>query len=80
MRRDQGEKVEHFDINNLIYLNFSHCAVSYTLNGETVHVMLEFIMMSVCDSILRDVLSQISDVILSHHATCTCALEFLFVY
>ena len=41
MRRHQGAKVKHFDISNLIYHKFSHCAVSYTLNGENVNVMLE---------------------------------------
>ena len=41
-RRHQGAKVEHFDISNVIYHKFSHDAVSYTLNGENVDVMLEF--------------------------------------
>ena len=41
MRRHQGAKVEHFDVSNVIYHNFSHGAVSYTLNGEKVNVMLE---------------------------------------
>ena len=41
MPRHQGAKVEHFDISNVIYHKFSHGAVSYTLNGENVNVMLE---------------------------------------
>ena len=41
MRRHQGAKVEHFDVSNAIYNKFSHGAVSYTLNGENVNVMLE---------------------------------------
>ena len=41
MRRHQGAKVEHFDVSNVIYHKFSHGAVSYTLNGENVDVMLE---------------------------------------
>ena len=41
MRRHQGAKVEHFDVSNVIYHNFSRGAVSYTLNGENVNVMLE---------------------------------------
>ena len=39
MRRHQGAKVEHFDVSNVIY--HSHGAVSYTLSGENVNVMLE---------------------------------------
>ena len=41
MRRHQGAKVEHFDVSNVIYDKVSHGAVSYTLNGENVKVMLE---------------------------------------
>ena len=41
MRRPQGAKVEHFDVSNVIYHKFSHGAVSYTLSGENVNVMLE---------------------------------------
>ena len=41
-RRHQGAKVEHFDFSNVIYHKFSHGAVSYTLKGEKVNVMLEF--------------------------------------
>ena len=41
MRRRQGTKVEQFDVSNVIYHKFSHGAVSYTLNGENVNVMLE---------------------------------------
>ena len=41
MRRHQGAKVEHFDVSNMIYHNFSRAAVSYTLNRENVNVMLE---------------------------------------
>ena len=42
MRRHQGAKVKHFDFNNVIYHKFSHGAVSYTLNGENVNVLLEY--------------------------------------
>ena len=42
MRRHQGAKVEHFDVSNVIYHKFSYGAVSYTLNGGNVNVMLEF--------------------------------------
>ena len=42
MQRHQGTKVEHFDVSNVIYHKFSHSAVSYTLNGENVNVMLEY--------------------------------------
>ena len=41
MRRHQGAKVKHFDVSYVIYHKFSHGAVSYTLNGENVNVMLE---------------------------------------
>ena len=41
MRRHQGTKVKHFDVSNVIYHKSSHGAVSYTLNGENVNVMLE---------------------------------------
>ena len=41
MRRHHGAKVKHFDISKVIYHKFSHGAVSYTLNGENVNVMLE---------------------------------------
>ena len=42
MRCHQGAKVEHFDVSNVIYLKFSYGTVSYTLNGESINVMLEF--------------------------------------
>ena len=42
MRRHQGAKVKHSDVSNVIYHKFSHGAVSYTLKGENVNVMLEF--------------------------------------
>ena len=42
MRRHQGAKVDHFDVSNVIYHKFSHGAVSYTLVGENVNVILEF--------------------------------------
>ena len=45
MRRHQGAKVKHFDFNNVIYHKFSHDAVSYTLNGENINVMLELCLM-----------------------------------
>ena len=41
MQPHQGAKVKHFDVSNVIYHKFSHDAVSYTLNGENVNVMLE---------------------------------------
>ena len=41
MRCHQGAKVKHFDISNVIYHKFSQGAISYTLNGENVNVMLE---------------------------------------
>ena len=41
MSRHQGAKVKHFDLNNVIYHKFSHGAISYTLSGENVNVMLE---------------------------------------
>ena len=44
MRRQQGAKVEHFDVSNVIYHKFSHDAVSYTLNGENVNIMLEYVL------------------------------------
>ena len=40
-RPHQDAKVKHFDVSNVIYHKFSHGAVSYTLNGENVNVMLE---------------------------------------
>ena len=43
MRRHQGANVEHFDVSNVIYHKFSHGAVSYTLNGENINVMLELL-------------------------------------
>ena len=42
MRRHQDTKVKHFDVSNVIYHKFSHGAVSCTLNGENVHVMLDY--------------------------------------
>ena len=42
MRRHQDAKVKHFDDSNMIYHKFSQGAVSYTLNGENVNVMLEY--------------------------------------
>ena len=44
MQPHQGTKAEHFDVSNVIYHKISHGAVSYTLNGENVDVMLEFIL------------------------------------
>ena len=41
MQRHQGAEVENFDVSNVIYHRFSHGAISYTLNGENVNVMLE---------------------------------------
>ena len=39
----QDAKVKHFDVSNVIYHKFSNVAVSYTLNGENVNVMLELL-------------------------------------
>ena len=44
MRRHQGAKVEHFDVSNVIYHNFSHGGVSYTLNWENLNVVVELVM------------------------------------
>ena len=44
MRRHQGAKVKHFDVSNVIYHKFTHSAVSYTLNGENVNIMLEYVL------------------------------------
>ena len=52
MRR-QDAKVKHFDASNVTYHKFSHGAVSFTLNGENVNVMLEFPLRP-CACILRD--------------------------
>ena len=41
MRRHQDAKVKHFDVSNVIYHKVSHGAISFTLNGENVNVMLE---------------------------------------
>ena len=41
MRRHQGAKVENFDVSNVIYHKFSHGAVSYTLDGENLNIVLE---------------------------------------
>ena len=41
MRSQQGAKVKYFDVSNMISHKFSHGAISYTLNGENVNVMLE---------------------------------------
>ena len=41
MRCYQDAKVKLSDISNVIYHKFSHGAVSYTLNGKNVNVMLE---------------------------------------
>ena len=44
MRRHQDAKVEYFDVSNVIYHKFSHCAVSYVLNGENVNIILEYML------------------------------------
>ena len=46
MQRHHGANIEHFDVSNAIYHKFSHGAVSYTLNGENVNVMLELYLMT----------------------------------
>ena len=43
MRRHQGAKGKHFDVSDVIYHKLSYGAASYTLNGENVNVMLEFL-------------------------------------
>ena len=43
MRRHQDARVKHFDVSNVIHHKFSLGAVSYTLNGENVIVMLEYL-------------------------------------
>ena len=43
MQRHQDAKVKYFDVSNVIYHKFSHGAVSHTLNGKNVNVMLEFV-------------------------------------
>ena len=43
MRR-QGAKFEHFDVSNVIYHIFSHGAVSFTINGLNINVMLEYLL------------------------------------
>ena len=42
MGHHQGGEVKHFDFGNVINHKFSHGAISYTLDGENVNVMLEF--------------------------------------
>ena len=37
-------KVKHFDVSNVIYHKFAHGTVSFTLNGENVYVMLEWLL------------------------------------
>ena len=44
MGRHQDVKVKHFDVSDVICHKFLHGAVSYTLNGENVNVMLEYFM------------------------------------
>ena len=44
IRCHQGAKVEHSDVSNVIYHKFSHGAVSYTLNGENVNAMFEWLL------------------------------------
>ena len=41
MQHHQDAKVKHFFVSYAIYHKFSHGAISYTLNGENVNVMLE---------------------------------------
>ena len=53
MRRHQSVKVEHFDVSNVIYHKFSHGVVSYTLNGENINVMLEFLLVHEKEAIER---------------------------
>ena len=50
MRRHQGAKVEHFNVSNVIYHKFSHAAVSYTLYGENVNIMSEFVIKHVTNA------------------------------
>ena len=57
MRRHQGAKVEHFDVSNVIYHKFSHGAVSYTLNGENVNVMLESFLSGALGPVVQSIVS-----------------------
>ena len=41
MRRHQDTKVKHVDVSDVISHKFSHGAISYTLDGENINVMLE---------------------------------------
>ena len=41
IRYQHGAKFEHLDVSNVIYHKFLHGAVSCTLNGGNVNVMLE---------------------------------------
>ena len=50
MQRHQGAKFLHFDVSNVIHHKFSHGAISYTLNGENVNVMLEFVIKHVTNA------------------------------
>ena len=64
MRRHQGAKVKHFDVSNVIYHKFSHGAVSYTLNGENVNVMLELVFKLILPNI-KDRTAQFSQALTS---------------
>ena len=53
MQRHQGPKIKHFDISKMIYHKFSHGAVSYTLNGENVNIILELCLFKFISEIIR---------------------------
>ena len=42
MRRHQDEEVKHVDVSNVIYHNFLHGTVFYSLNWDNVNAMLEY--------------------------------------
>ena len=65
MRRHQGAKVEHFNVSNVIYHKFSHGAVSYTLNGENVNVILEYLFKSGITSLKTGIWTTLYDNMIS---------------
>ena len=41
MRHHKGAKLEYFYVSNVVYHKFTNGAISYTLKGENINVMLE---------------------------------------
>ena len=70
MRRHQDAKV----ISNVIYHKFSHGAVSYTLKGGNVKVMLEYRILPV----MSDLTSGVSMMSLRHYLPAEIYHEALF--